>query len=251
MVLCSVNVGGLKNIIQAVKSSKNIGKVVYTSSFFALGPTNADDVVDESQVHSRKCYCTEYERSKVEADDIAHEAAKDFPLVIVYPGVIYGPGKLTRGNIVTEILVEHLSGRLPGFIGNGEDRFSYSHVDDVAYGHVAALEKGTPGEKYLLTGENASFVDVFQIVASLTGAKAPQWHIPFWILTICGYLLEIWARISGKPPLISTPVVKVLKRKWAYTCVKAKKELGYNPRPLKEGLAQLLMHLREEGFLRN
>nr|GEY26535.1 putative dihydroflavonol-4-reductase isoform X1 [Tanacetum cinerariifolium] len=138
----TVNVGGLKNVIKACKEIGTIEKIVYTSSFFALGSTDGY-VADETQMHSAKYFCTEYEKSKAVSDQIALEAAKEgVPIVAVYPGVIYGPGKVTSGNMVARMIVERFNGRLPGYVGDGNDKFSFSHVDDVVDGHISALDKG-------------------------------------------------------------------------------------------------------------
>ncbi|KAL3603847.1 hypothetical protein D5086_004706 [Populus alba] len=100
----SVNVGGLKNVVQAAKETKTIEKVIYTSSMVALGSTDGY-VADESQVHHEKYFYTEYERSKVAADNVASQAAAEgLPIVTLYPGVVYGPGKLTTGNALAKML---------------------------------------------------------------------------------------------------------------------------------------------------
>ncbi|KAJ8762347.1 hypothetical protein K2173_007505 [Erythroxylum novogranatense] len=235
-----VNVVGLRNVVEAAKETKTIEKIVYTSSFFALGPTDGC-VADEKKVHEEKCFCSEYERSKAAADKIALRAAADgVPIVVVYPGVIYGPGKLTTGNIVAKLLIERFNGRLPGYIGSGKDKFSFSHVDDVVQGHIAAMDIGQPGERYLLTGENASFVHVFDISAIVTGTKKPSLNIPLWTIEAYGWILVLYSRLTGKLPLISPPTVHVLRHQWSYSCEKAKRELGYNPRGLKEGLDEVL-----------
>lgn len=198
----TVNVGGLKNVIEAVKRTSSIQKLIYTSSFFALGPTDGY-IADERQIHPGKFYCTEYEKSKAMADEIARQAAAEgLPVVLLYPGVIYGPGKLTSGNLVASMMLERFNGRLPGYIGYGNEKLSFSHIDDVAYAHVAAIHKGREGERYLLTGENASFVDVFNLAANLTGTAPPSFHIPLWVLETYGWLSVFWARIIGKLPFI-------------------------------------------------
>ncbi|CAA0816870.1 NAD(P)-binding Rossmann-fold superfamily protein [Striga hermonthica] len=199
----SVNIGGLKNVLKAYKETPTVEKIIYTSSFFALGSTDGS-VGDEKQVHSAKHFCTEYEKSKAVADKIALEAASaGVPIVPVYPGVIYGPGKVTTGNMVALLLVERFNGRLPGYMGQ-ENGFSFCHVDDVVQGHLAAMNKGRPGERYLLTGENASFKDT----------------------------------------------VDVLRHQWAYSCEKAKLELDYNPRSLREGLSEMLPWMKSLGLIK-
>lgn len=227
-----------------------IEKIVYTSSFFALGSTDGY-VADETQMHSGKFFCTEYEKSKVLADKIALDAALEgVPFVPVYPGVIYGPGKVTAGNVVARLLIERFSGRLPGYIGKGNDKCSFSHVDDVVNGHIAAMHKGRPGERYLLTGENASFKDVFDLVAALTHTKRPSFAVPLFLVEIYGWISILIARVTGKLPVVSPPTVHVLRHQWAYTCDKAKEELDYNPRSLKEGLSEVLPWLKRIGLIK-
>ncbi|GMP81060.1 hypothetical protein CsSME_00035905 [Camellia sinensis var. sinensis] len=246
-----VNVGGLKNVLQAYKESETtIQKIIYTSSFFAVGSTDGY-VADETQIHSAKSFCTEYEKSKAVADKIALDAASEgVPIVVVYPGVVYGPGKLTAGNIVARLIIERFNGRLPGYIGYGNDKFSFSHVDDVVEGHLAALNKGRPGERYLLTGENASFMHVFDIAAAITETKRPWFNIPLSVIEVYGWISLFFSKITGKLPLISPPTVYVLGHQWAYSCEKAKAELGYNPRSLQEGLAEVLPWLKSLGLIK-
>ncbi|KAF8410043.1 hypothetical protein HHK36_002563 [Tetracentron sinense] len=246
----SVNVGGLKNVLQAFSETKTVGKIIYTSSFFALGSTDGF-VADEKQIHHEKFFCTEYEKSKAIADKIALQAASEgFPIVPVYPGVIYGPGKVTAGNIVAGLMIERFNGRLPGYIGYGNDKFSFSHVEDVVEGHILAMHKGQPGERYLLTGENASFRHVFDIAAIVTDTKRPGFHIPLWLVEAYGWASVLFSRITGRLPLISPPTVYVLRHQWAYSCEKAKVELGYKPRSLKEGLGEVLPWLKSLGLIK-
>ncbi|KAG6608485.1 uncharacterized protein LOC111446335 [Cucurbita moschata] len=246
----SVNVRGLKNVLQAVTETKTIEKIIYTSSFFALGSTDGY-VADENQVHHEKFFCTEYEKSKAIADKIALQAASEgVPIVPVYPGVIYGSGKLTAGNVIARLLIERFNWRLPGYIGQGSDRYSFSHVDDVVEGHIAAMQKGRVGERYLLTGENASFVDVFDTAAAITGTRRPMFNIPLWLIEAYGWVSVVISRITGKLPLISPPVVSVLRHEWAYSCEKAKEELDYKPRSLKEGLEEMVPWLKSLGLIK-
>uniref|UniRef100_A0A0D9VQE8 NAD-dependent epimerase/dehydratase domain-containing protein n=1 Tax=Leersia perrieri TaxID=77586 RepID=A0A0D9VQE8_9ORYZ len=249
-VFTTVNVGGLKNVLEAAKRTPTVKKIIYTSSFFAIGPTDGY-VADETQKHQEKTFCTEYEKSKVLADRIALQAAAEgVPITIVYPGVIYGPGKLTTGNLVSRILIERFNGRLPGYIGDGYDRESFCHVNDVVNGHIAALEKGRVGERYLLTGENLSFKHIFNMAANITNTKAPLFHVPLWLIEVYGWISVFVSHITGKLPFISYPTVHVLRHQWAYSCDKAKRELGYSPRNLTEGLSEMLLWLKDEKLIK-
>lgn len=95
---------------------------------------------------------------------------------------------------------------MPGYIGYGNDKFSFSHVEDVVEGHIAAMKKGQPGNRYLLTGENASFKHVFDMAAVITDTKKPVFSIPLWVIEGYGWLSVLFSRITGKLPLISPPV---------------------------------------------
>lgn len=103
-------------------------------------------------------------------------------------------------------LIERFNGRLPGYIGKGSDKYSFSHVDDVVEGHISVMHKGHLGERYLLTGENASFMHVFDVAAIITGTSRPKIHIPLWVIEVYGWLSVFISRITGKLPLISPPV---------------------------------------------
>jgi farnesol dehydrogenase len=103
-------------------------------------------------------------------------------------------------------LIERFNGRLPGYVGHGHDRESFCHVDDVVAGHVAAMEKGREGERYLLTGENTSLVQIFDMASRITNTKAPRFHVPLWLLEIYGWISVLVSRITGKLPFISYPV---------------------------------------------
>ncbi|KAL5777823.1 hypothetical protein ACOSP7_010749 [Xanthoceras sorbifolium] len=246
----SVNVGGLKNALQAAQETKTVQKIIYTSSFFALGSTEGY-IADETQFHKEEYFCSEYERSKAAADKIALQAASEgLPIVPVYPGVIFGAGKLSSGNVVAQLVIERFNGRLPGYIGYGNDRFSFSHVDDVVEGHIAAMDRGRLGERYLLTGENASLALIFDMAAVITETKRPRFCIPLWVVEAYGWISVFFSRITGKLPLISYPTARVARHQWAYSCEKAKAELGYNPRSLKEGLIEVLPWLKNLGAIK-
>jgi NAD+-dependent farnesol dehydrogenase len=117
-------------------------------------------------------------------------------------------------------LIERFNGRLPGYIGDGYDRASFCHVDDVVSGHIAALEKGRVGERYLLTGQNMSFKQIFNMVANITNTKAPNFHVPLWLIEIYGWISVFVSRITGKLPLISYPVCFVSLNFITFICTR-------------------------------
>jgi farnesol dehydrogenase len=210
----------------------------------ALGPTGAA-AADETQVHPGRAFRNDYERTKARADEIARQAAAaGRDVVLLYPGVVYGPGDRTAGNIVVNMIADHLRGAFPGIIGPGDRLWSYSFVDDVAAGHVEALERGRRGERYLLAGDNVTMNDLFAALAAVTGKEPPRRHIPFAAARALGALLYAWAELTGLPPLLTHEVVGVFRAHWAYDSGKAIRELGYRVTPLPEGLRRTVEWLR-------
>jgi farnesol dehydrogenase len=237
------NVGGLRHALAAAEAAR--ARLLYTSSFFALGPAGPEPA-DEARSHPGTRFSNDYERSKAEADAVAREAARaGRDIVTLYPGVIYGPGPLTDGNLVAKLLRDHMAGRLPGLIGPGDRLWSYSFVDDVAAGHALALERARPGERYVLAGENATLEQLFALVAELSGRPAPWLRIPYALASAIGFLAFLWAELSGKVPEFTHREVDVFRSHWAYSSAKAERDLGYERTPLREGVRRTLEFLRE------
>jgi nucleoside-diphosphate-sugar epimerase len=240
-----VNVEGLRGALAAAEAAG--ARLVYTSSFMALGPTGAAGA-DETQLHPGHSFRNDYERTKAEADAVAREAAaRGSDIVLLYPGVVYGPGDRTAGNIVVNMVADHLRGAFPGIIGPGDRLWSYAFVDDVAAGHVGALERGRRGERYILAGDNVSMNDFFRVLAEVASVPAPRRHIPYAAASALGWMLYAWAELTGQPPLLTHEVVGVFREHWAYASGKAQRELGYTVTPLREGLRRTLDWLRSDA----
>ena len=237
-----VNVDGLRGALAAAESAG--ARLVYTSSFMALGPTTAAPA-DETQVHPGRSFRNDYERTKARADELARAAAAaGRDVVLLYPGVVYGPGDRTAGNIVVNMIADHLRGAFPGIIGPGDRLWSYSFVHDVAAAHVTALERGRAGERYLLAGENVTMNELFRRLAEVAGVPAPRRHIPYAAASALGWMLYAWAELTGLPPLLTHEVVGVFREHWAYDSAKAGRELDYHVTPLGEGLRRTVEWLR-------
>jgi farnesol dehydrogenase len=226
-----VNVGGLRNALNVV-SSRRLSRLVYTSSFLALPPS--DD--------SRPLRGNDYQRSKTAAEQLAAEAGgAGLPIVRLYPGVIYGPGELTEGNLVGRLVHDHLRGRLPGVVG-ADRLWSFAWIDDVAQAHVAALERGPAGRAYALGGENAPQMRLYEIVRNMTGRPLPR-RIPAAIANVLAMVEEVRARVPGTRPRLTRGTVEVLEHDWSLDSSAAVLELGYSWTPLNVGVSQLLASL--------
>jgi len=240
-----VNVGGLKNALAAAQSAG--ARLLYTSSFMAVGPAGPEPA-DEAYARPRLAYHNDYERTKVEADLLARRAASlNQDVVILYPGVVYGPGNLTDGNLVVRMVADHLEGRLPGIIGPGDRVWSYAFVEDVAEAHVAALERAPAGSRYFLSGDTVSMNRLFEILDEVAGVAPPSRHIPYGLAWVLGYSMFLWAELTGLPPLLTQEVVSVFRRHWAYSSAKAEAELSYRRTSLREGLRLTVGWLRERA----
>jgi farnesol dehydrogenase len=241
----AVNVGGTENALAAAREAG--ARLVTTSSFIALGPSGPG-ALDASRPHPGPPFRNAYERTKARADARAREAAAGGQdVVVLYPGVVYGPGDRTDGNIVARMIADHLNGRLPGLVGPADRRCSYAFVEDVAEGHALALEKGRPGDRFVLGGENATLARLFDLVHEIAGAAPPRLRIPYAAASLLGRLQWLWAETTGHPPRLTHGEVGVLREEWACDSGAAEREIGYMPRPLAEGLRETVRWLRETG----
>jgi farnesol dehydrogenase len=226
-----VNVGGLRNVLAAAAAHRT-PRLLYTSSFVAIPPRGRIEPL----------LANDYQRTKVEADRIAGQAVGDgAPLIRVYPGVVYGPGTFTEGNLVGRLIADHLKHKLPGLIGP-EQRWSYAYVDDVAAGHCAALERGRVGGRYVLGGENAPQRRVFEILEQLTGRRPPP-RIPFPIAALMGAAEELRVTLFGGTPLITRGAVEIFRHDWSLDSAEAIRDLGYTLTPLDRGVKQTLQSI--------
>lgn len=244
-----INIDGLENVLDGAREQE-IGKIVYVSSFMALGPTEHGEGgrLDESAPADDRDWINDYERTKTLSDRRARQAIADgLPLNVVYPGVIYGPGELTEGNIVVRHILDIVHGRLPGLLGKAERRWNYSFVEDVARGIVLVLENAPPGERYVLAGDNVTQGEFYGVVDRLTGIRSPRLRFPDPVAKLSGLLMKTWAQIAGGTPKLTPDLVEVYRHDWALDSSKAERELGYTWRSLEEGLGETVDWLKASG----
>ena len=242
-----VNVGGLRHVLDATNVTK--ARVVYTSSFIALGPTDGA-TFDEDTPHAAMAPHNDYERTKVAADRVARDAAaQGFPIVRLYPGVAYGPGAITAGNHVVSSLIRHARGKVPGLLGAGDRRMSFAYIDDVTSGFAAALQHAKDGSAYILGGENKTLVDLFAAFESETGIAPPKMKIPYAIARFAGRVERWRAELFGIEPEVTDEIVRIYAHEWAYSSKRAQAELDYRITPLEDGVAKTVAWLREHGAL--
>ncbi|MGH8595794.1 MAG: NAD-dependent epimerase/dehydratase family protein, partial [Gammaproteobacteria bacterium] len=160
------NINGTRNVLELMQTLA-IPKGVYTSTL-AVNSDTRGQLADESYRFSGE-HLTEYDRTKAAAHRLAEEfIAQGLPLVIVMPGLIYGPGD---NSTVRDMLLQFLKRLLP--MVPRETAFSWAHVDDVAHAHILAMEKGRVGEKYIVCGQTHTLAEGFKVAADLLGRRAP------------------------------------------------------------------------------
>ena len=222
-----INVGGLETLLDVCAIEKT-GRIVVTSSFLALPPAGA----------TRALEANGYQRSKVRAREVARAAAaRGLPIVTVVPGVVYGPGPDSEGNLVGRLFRDHLAGRLPGIIG-ADRLWSFSYVGDVAEAHVRALESGEPGEEYIAGGENLPQMRAFELLRAARGTPLPR-RIPGPLAQlVAAWEEKIAART--RPPRVTRGTVRILLRDWPLDNARSIQKLSYRITPFDQGINRLL-----------
>src|SRR5215471_2703523 len=227
----AVNVGGLQSVFAAARAHR-VPRIVYTSSFLALPPAGRPHALTANH----------YQRTKVAARDVARRAAADgLPVVTLYPGVVYGPGPSTEGNLVGRLMHDQLHGRLPGVIGP-EHIWSFAFVEDVADAHVAAVSHPRPEREYPLGGVNAPQGSIYAFVHEQRGRAIPP-RLPYALATAGAVACEAWTAVSGRPPLLTRGVVDIFRHDWPLDSAAAARDLGLRVTPLTDGPARTLAAL--------
>ncbi|MDA8015855.1 MAG: NAD-dependent epimerase/dehydratase family protein [Thermoanaerobaculia bacterium] len=245
-----INVRGLDHVL-AAGEKVGVERIVYVSSFMALGPTEngPERMLDESAPARDRKWINDYERTKTLSDRAARRAIENgAPLCVVYPGVIYGPGELTEGNIVVRHVLDLVNGQLPALLGKPQRIWNYSFVEDVASGIVRVLEDAPLGERYVLAGDNVTQGRFYEIVGEQTGVKMPSLRMPDFLAKTSGFFMKSWAQMFGGTPKLTPDLVDVYTHDWALSSRKAQEEIGYTYRSFEEGLQATLEWLSEEGI---
>jgi len=226
-----VNVLGTRRVLGAARGA-GVGRVVHTSTNLVEGADRPGRIL------------TAYQRSKVAAERVVREyVASGSDAVIVRPARVYGPGLLTEANAVTRIVRQYLAGTFRFRLADGDVRGSWVHVDDVVTGMLAAAAHGTPGAVYTLTGANASMRDFLETLAEVSGVHRRVVALPPAAARLAADALTALA-IFGIAPPITREWVDLFLLDWPSDPDTATRDLGLEPRDLREGLADTVAWLR-------
>jgi nucleoside-diphosphate-sugar epimerase len=227
------NVLGTEVVLRAALEART-PKAVYVSTCAAFGNTRGR-VVDETYVHPGGAYTSYYEETKVRAHELARRLiAEGLPCVIVQPGMVYGPGD---GSDLGRLLERFLGGKLPA-LPFPELGGNLVHRDDAAAGILLALDRGRPGEAYVLGGQIGTMRDLIETAARVAGRRPPRFVLPAWLVKAAAPLGPLVGPPLGFPPNLREAIRSAEGVTFWASDEKARRELGYRPRPLEQGLRE-------------
>ncbi|MGH8229298.1 MAG: hopanoid-associated sugar epimerase [Steroidobacteraceae bacterium] len=245
--LYQTNVEGTRNILKAAQHAR-VERIVYTSSVATIGLPADGTPGDETTPVGLGDMIGHYKRSKFLAEQVVREWARTQPhahIVTVNPSTPVGPGD-AKPTPTGQILVDAARGRTPAYVDTG---LNVAHVDDVAAGHLLALERGRAGEHYILGGENLPLRDILTAIARLVGRKPPRVRLPHSVVLPIAHVAEAYARVSGRPTRITVEGVRMSRKHMYFSSSKATSELGYRSRPAQEAIADAVRWFAANGYL--
>jgi dihydroflavonol-4-reductase len=240
------NVRGTENLLRSAMSS-GIKKVVYTSTESTIGIDHNGCLGTEVEQSSVNTLCGHYKRSKLLAEQSALQMCQEgLPLVVVNPTTPVG-GFDIKPTPTGELIVRFLNRRMPAYVNTG---LNVVDVEDVAKGHVLALEKGHIGERYILGNRNLTLREILSILEQITGLKAPRLRVPIWMALMAAYGDEFfYGHILHKCPEIPVAAVKTSRKIRHFDCTKAIKELDLPQTPVESALEKAVWWFRQNGYV--
>jgi dihydroflavonol-4-reductase len=189
-----------------------------------------------------------YKRSKFLAEEMVRQMVQEqgLPAVIVNPSTPIGPRDV-KPTPTGRMILDAAAGRMPAYVDTG---LNLIHVDDVASGHLLALERGVIGERYILGGRNMTLREILSAVAALVGRAPPRVRLPHNLALAIAYVAEAWARVThGGEPRVTVDAVRLSKKYMFFSSDKAHRALGLVTRPVEEALADAIEWFRQAGYL--
>lgn len=230
------NVEGTRRTMEAALEAK-VPRVVYVSTVGIFGNTHKK-VVDESYRNPETDFTSYYEETKLEAHKVVERMIEErsLPAIIVQPGGVYGPGDTSQ---VADLLEQFFAGKLP-LLPFPELGICMTHVEDIAGGILLGLDKGAPGETYVISGPATTMREAIETVAKVSGRKAPKRNLPTGLMKMMIPLGPVVGKVMGQPPNLRELISSGDNVTFWASYDKARRELGYSPRGMEEGLRQML-----------
>ena len=236
--LREVNVDGVRNVLTLCRE-RGVRRLVHVSSVHAIPEAPAGQTIEEATSFSPDLVRGGYAKTKAEAAQLVLDAARDgLDVVVVFPSGILGP--YHRGsNHLSQMVIECHEGRLPACVPGGYD---FVDVRDVASGCLAAASRGQSGEGYVLSGHYVTVQELLGLVARLSGRRVPP-VVPASLARAAVPFATAWARLHHERPLYTAYSLETLASNGHFSNEKARRELGFDPRPLVETVSDMLAWL--------
>jgi len=239
------NVDGTRNILQAARES-GVRRVVYTSSVATMGFGNNGHTTDESSPVNLANMIGDYKRSKFMAEQVVLEAARGGQdVVLVNPTTPIGERDI-KPTPTGQIVVDFLKRKFPAYVETG---LNLVDVSDCAQGHLLAMEKAAPGERYILGGENLTLKQILDKLAAITGLPSPSIKLPYAVAYATGVVdTLVTGKIRKREPRVTLDSVRMGRKKMFVTSAKAERALGWNPGPVDGALQRAVEWFRANGY---
>jgi dihydroflavonol-4-reductase len=239
------NVKGTRNVLVAARDS-GVRRVIYTSSVATMGFGNNGRLTDEKTPVTLSNMIGDYKRSKFMAEQLAIEAARGGQnVVIVNPTTPIGERDI-KPTPTGRIVVDFLRRKFPAYVDTG---LNLVDVVDCAQGHLLAMEKAVPGERYILGGENLTLKQILDKLAAITGLPSPKMKLPYAVAYATGVVdTLVSGTIMRREPRVTLDAVRMGRKKMFITSAKAERELGWNPGPVDGALRRAVDWFQANGY---
>jgi dihydroflavonol-4-reductase len=238
------NVAGTQALMEAAMAA-GVERVVFCSSVAALGLTKDGSPADETTPVSEETVVGIYKKSKYRAEQavLAMMRERGLNAVIVNPAAPVGPRDI-KPTPTGKMIADAAAGRMPAYVDTG---LNVVHVDDVAEGHLLALERGRAGERYILGSENLSLRALLGLVAEAAGRRPPKVRLPGAALWPLALACEAAASVAGITPLVTRDHLRMARKLMFFSSAKAQSELGFSPRPARDAVGDAVAWFRAHG----
>jgi len=238
------NVGGTKNLLAAAKRA-GVEQLIYTSTVATIA-VDRPELPNEFTDAKLEEMVGHYKRSKWMAEREALLAAKEgLPVIVAMPTTPVGPWDW-KPTPTGKIILDFLNGKMPGYVETG---LNFVGVEECAAGHLLAAEHGKAGERYLLGAENLTLKGLLDLLAKITGLRAPAMKIPHGVALGVAYVESAFSRLVGKEPQIPVEGVKIARHKMFVDASRAQRELGFKPGPVAAALERAVRWYQANGYV--
>jgi dihydroflavonol-4-reductase len=239
------NVDGTATVLEACRRA-GVERVVYTSTVSTVGLV-AGELGTEDTAMAPHHLVGHYKKSKYQAEQVALKMATEgLSVVVVNPTAPVGPWDV-KPTPTGKVVLDFLQGRIPAYVDTG---MNLVDVEDVAVGHILAMEKGKVGQRYLLGNRNLTLKELLNIIADASSRSPPRWKLPFWIAIGAGYIDQaVEGKVLHREPRIPLEGLKVSRTPMYVSCQKAVTELGLPQSPVETAVEKSVRWFTDHGYV--